>query len=128
MSGVCVVFLGIAAFFPLLLLAAVPVALLGVPALVYSWAVARRTCLVITTERVRIETGLVVRTTEIIDFVRVQDVALSRAFGWETLVMHGTDVRTPRIEVCFHGAAKVFEEVRAAVQNARSKVMAVQQI
>jgi uncharacterized membrane protein YdbT with pleckstrin-like domain len=117
-----------AIFFPLLLLAAVPIALIGLSAFVYSWVVARRTCLVITEEGIKIETGLIVRSTEVVDFVRVQDVALPQMLGWETLVLHGSDVRTPHIALCFPGASKHFDDIRTAILNARRTVMALQQM
>lgn len=128
LCSVCVLFLAIAVFFPLLLLAAGPVAILGLPAVMYSWLLARRTVLVITDSGIRLETGLIVRSTEVVDFVRVQDVALSRVFGWETLVLHGSDVRTPQISLCFPGAAGQFEPIRSAIARARRDVVAVQHL
>ena len=125
---ICLIFLAVSAFFPLLLLASGPVALLGLSAFIYSWAAARRTTLVITGEGIKIETGLIVRSTEVVNFVRVQDVALTQALGWETLVLHSSDVRTPHIFLCFPGAAKHFDNIRTAVLSARRNVMAVQQI
>ncbi len=128
MCGFCIVFLGVAAFFPLLLLAAGPVALIGFSAFLYYWAAAARTRLVITIEGIKIESGLLIRKTEVIDFFRVQDIALSSVLGRETLTIQGTDVRTPQVELCFHGAAKLFDEIRTAVRNARRNVMPVQQV
>jgi uncharacterized membrane protein YdbT with pleckstrin-like domain len=125
---VSLAFLSVGAVFPLALIAAVPVALIGLSAFLYSWISASRTSLVITTEGVRMEAGLIVRNTEVVDFARVQDVALTRALGWETLVLHGSDVRTPRLSLCFHGAAKQFDVIRGAVLSARRRVVAVQQI
>lgn len=128
LACVCLVLLGVAAFFPLLLLAAIPVGPIGLSGALYYWTIARRTRLVITLEGIKIESGLLIRKTEVIDFFRVQDIALSSALGWETLTIQGTDVRTPQIALCFHGAGNLFDEIRAAVRNARRNVMPVQQV
>lgn len=101
---------------------------IGIPVLLLELWRARRTEIVISKTEIRLTFGLLVRRVEVIDLARVRDVAFTSAMGWETIIVHSSDSRTPRVELCFAGAGRVFDPLRVAVAVARKTALAVQSV
>jgi hypothetical protein len=93
--------------------------IIGLPLLLWRWLVARSTTHTVTNRSVRTESGVLVKTTEVLDLFRVRDIKLESFLGWETVTLISTDATTPVFRMTIHDGKRVFEQVRACLPEAR---------
>ncbi len=99
-------------------------------ALIYaaiSWLFIRVRKYEITTERVRVTTGLVTRRTDDLELYRVKDVTLveslpARIFGCGTIAITTNDASTPGLELAYlPGARDLREQLRQSIEACRDR-------
>ena len=104
-------------------------ALLIVPALVALWQWVQNKCRVfeVTTERIKITTGVLTKRTEELELYRVKDTALVqpflyRVFGAGNVVLNTTDVSTPVVTLAaIENAGALREELRKNIEQCRER-------
>lgn len=81
----------------------------------------------LTTERIRLQTGILTRKTEELELYRVQDITLieplfERIFGVGSIRVVTGDETTPELTIeSIRGAARLREELRKCVETCREK-------
>jgi uncharacterized membrane protein YdbT with pleckstrin-like domain len=99
-------------------------------ALIYflvQWLLIRRRVYEVTTERIRVLTGIVTRRTEEMELYRVQDITLiepfiQRMFGCGNLHVTTNDASTPYLTLeAIAGARALREQLRKSVEECRDR-------
>lgn len=99
-------------------------------ALVYvlvRWLLIRFRWYEVTTERIRLTTGILTRRTDELELYRVKDVTLVeplaiRLFGCGNIVVTTHDASTPTLELtCIKGAAELREQMRQSIEVCRDR-------
>lgn len=105
-----------------LILAGVALVFMGV-----IWAINRSRVYEITTERIRLKTGILTRKTEELELYRVQDLTLveplsQRILGVGSIVAQTMDTTTPQVRIeAIRGAHEVREALRKNVEICRTR-------
>ena len=105
---------------------ALAIVTLGIAALCY-WLASRATRFELTTQRVRIERGVLSRTRQDTELFRIDDIALTeplgmRMVGHAILYLRSTDRTTPEIRIYgVRGIAAISEQLRAAAMRERER-------
>jgi uncharacterized membrane protein YdbT with pleckstrin-like domain len=93
----------------------------------WSYAVAKNTDFTVTSQRIRIATGVFSRTTQEIELYRVRDTSLAEPFwlrvlGLANLEIRTTDASTPSVTLrAIRGGMQLREQLRAAVEAVRER-------
>jgi len=91
------------------------------------WIVIRSRTYELTTERVRVRTGIVNKRTDEMELYRVEDITLfeplvQRLFGVGTIRIATNDTSTPTLEIeAIRGAAELREQLRKSVEACRDR-------
>jgi uncharacterized membrane protein YdbT with pleckstrin-like domain len=91
------------------------------------WGLIKTRVFEVTTERIRVTTGLLTRRTDELELYRVQDLTLiepffGRLFGLGTIVVTTNDASTPVLEIQYiRGAREVREQMRKSVEECRDR-------
>lgn len=91
------------------------------------WFIIRCRVYELTTERIRIRTGIVNRRTDEMELYRVQDITLmeplgERLFGLGTIHITTNDASTPNLRIeAIRGASDLREELRKNVEACRDR-------
>ena len=99
---------------------------LGIMALVF-WMQSLSTRYRLTTQRVRIERGVLSRSYQDVDLYRIDDVAIDEPFGmrmlgYGVLTLRSTDRTTPEIRIAgVKGVVALAEQLRAAALRERER-------
>ena len=105
---------------------ALAIVTLGIAALCY-WLASRATRFELTTQRVRLERGVLSRTRQDTELFRIDDIALAeplgmRMVGHAILYLRSTDRTTPEIRIYgVRGIAAISEQLRAAAIRERER-------
>jgi len=105
---------------------ALAIVTLGIAALCY-WLASRSTRFELTTQRVRVERGVLSRTRQDTELFRIDDIALEeplgmRMLGYAVLYLRSTDRTTPEILIYgVKGIAAISEQLRAAAIRERER-------
>jgi uncharacterized membrane protein YdbT with pleckstrin-like domain len=81
----------------------------------------------VTTERIRMTTGILTRRTDELELYRVKDVTLveplaMRLFGCGNIVVTTNDASTPTLELfCLKGARELREQMRQSIEICRDR-------
>ncbi len=106
----------------LLLLLLAPLGFAG-----WCWLQLRSRVYEVTTERIRVSTGILTRRTDDLELYRVEDITLVeplslRLFGLGNIELATNDTSNPRLVLpALHGANLLREELRRAVEERREK-------
>jgi uncharacterized membrane protein YdbT with pleckstrin-like domain len=104
--------------------------ILGGIALIYmavQWLIIRCRQYELTTERIRIKTGILSKRTDELELYRVEDIILiepftERLFGLGSIHMTTNDTSTPSLRIeTIRGAARLREELRKCVEACRDR-------
>ena len=105
---------------------ALAIVTLGIAALCY-WLASRATRFELTTQRVRIERGVLSRTRQDTELFRIDDIALTeplgmRMVGQAILYLRSTDRTTPEIRIYgVPGILELAEQLRTAAMHERER-------
>jgi uncharacterized membrane protein YdbT with pleckstrin-like domain len=95
--------------------------------MVVQWLIIRSRQYELTTERIRIRTGILSKRTDELELYRVQDITLiepfaERLFGLGSIHMTTNDTTTPNLRIeTIRGAARLREELRKSVEACRDR-------
>jgi uncharacterized membrane protein YdbT with pleckstrin-like domain len=104
--------------------------LLGiVPAIAFLWKWLEVSCRIfdITTERIKMQRGVLTRKMEELELYRVRDTTLVqpfwyRLFGKGNVILNTTDATTPQLVIeCIPNSAELRERLRQAIEACRDK-------
>lgn len=91
------------------------------------WLLIRIRVYEVTTERIRVTTGMLTRRTDELELYRVKDATLveplvSRIFGCGTIAVTTNDASTPNLDlVCIRGARELREQLRQNIEICRDR-------
>ena len=93
--------------------------LIGIPMAIYHYMLHTSTKFKVTTKRIEVARGLINRKVDVLDLARVQDIRFSSSWGFGTVTLFSSDASSPKLDVPIPQAQKVFEQLQAAIPEAR---------